>query len=271
MNILRVFPRRTKATPTDDGVRIGYPGLFDEPVDEVHISTVFTYDLRESELLAKAWNGYGEVKVGGPGTGMAGSEFVGGMYLRHGYTITSRGCHNTCWYCDVWSREGPVRELPIVEGYNVLDDNLLACSEGHVRAVFDMLGRQWERVELTGGLEARILKAWHVDLIAKTNPRQVFFAYDKDGDLEPLREASRLFKAAGWPETPGKADRLRCYVLIGYDGDTMEGAEGRLRAAMSAGFLPSAMLYTNKKGVSAGGKWPAFQRIWHRPAIIKSG
>jgi hypothetical protein len=55
MRIIRVFPRRTKATPVDDLVRIGTgPDLFDE-ADEVHVSVTFTWDLPLAEKLAKAW------------------------------------------------------------------------------------------------------------------------------------------------------------------------------------------------------------------------
>jgi hypothetical protein len=45
--------------------------------------------------------------------------------------------------------------LPIYDGWNVLDDNLLACPEWHVRAVFEMLKRQTQRVCFTGGLKRR--------------------------------------------------------------------------------------------------------------------
>ena len=39
MKIIRVFPRKTNATPDDDLVRIGTePGLFDE-ADEVHVNS----------------------------------------------------------------------------------------------------------------------------------------------------------------------------------------------------------------------------------------
>ena len=75
-----------------------------------------------------------------------------GLYLKHGYTITSRGCHNNCWFCSVPKREGALRELPINDGWNILDDNLLACSENHIRAVFEMLKRQKHKPEFTGGI-----------------------------------------------------------------------------------------------------------------------
>ena len=95
MRIIRVFPRRTKATPVDDLVRIGTPpGLFDE-ADEVHISVTFTWDLPFAEKLARQWRDVAPVKIGGPATGEKGGDFVPGMYLKNGYVITSRGCHYT--------------------------------------------------------------------------------------------------------------------------------------------------------------------------------
>jgi len=92
---------------------------------------------------------------------------------------------------------GPLHELPITEGYNVLDDNLLACSEGHIRAVFDMLKRQPERAMLTGGLEAAQLcrKPWVVDLLREARVERMYFAYDTPDDYEPLVQAGKLLRA----------------------------------------------------------------------------
>ena len=62
MPILRVFPRRTNATPLDDYVAIGAPGLFiPEDISEIHISVTFTYDLEQAEILAEQWQRYGNV------------------------------------------------------------------------------------------------------------------------------------------------------------------------------------------------------------------
>ena len=116
---------------------------------------------------------------------MRGEEFTPGLYLKHGYTITSRGCPNKCWFCSVWKRDGNIRELAIKDGWNVQDDNLLACSEGHIRAVFEMLKRQKRRAELTGGLEALRLRRWHVDLMKDAKIKQAFFAYDTAGGVLP--------------------------------------------------------------------------------------
>ena len=72
MRIIRIFPRRTKATPTDPLAYFGPPDLFAE-ADEVHVNVTFTYDMDRAEQLAEQW--------------------------RH----VSRGCPNRCWFCSVWN------------------------------------------------------------------------------------------------------------------------------------------------------------------------
>lgn len=262
--IARVFPRRTRATPDDDLVFTEPPGLFPPEVDEVHVSITFGWDRREAEWLAKQWEPVAPVTIGGPAAGTRGEDFEPGMYLRRGYTITSRGCPNKCWFCEVPRRDGDVRELPIRDGWNVLDDNLLACSEQHIRTVFAMLKRQPERAEFTGGLEAARLEDWHVELLRDLKPKQVFFAYDEPGDWEPLVEAARKIFAAGW--TPG-AHRFRCYVLIGYPKDALEAAETRLLMTINLGLLPMAMLWKDATGKPRSREWRKLQRRWARPQI----
>jgi len=263
--LLRVFPRRTKATPRDDYAVVGDPQLFTPTdIDEVHISVAFTWDIPEAERLAHVWGRIAPVKMGGPALGTRGEEFVGGKYIREGYTITSRGCPNKCWFCTVWRRDGHiVRELPIVDGWNILDDNILACSEQHIRQVFAMLKRQDRKAEFTGGLEAKRLKPWHCELLADLKPRQMFFAYDTPDDWEPLVEASKLLGEHGILNRT----QCRCYVLMGWQGDTMEKAEQRLEDVLSLGIFPMAMLYRDHKG-ETDIEWRRFQRLWARPALI---
>lgn len=170
MKIIRVFPRRTNATPNDENVRINeVPRMWDE-ADEVHISVTFTLDLRQAEFLEKQWIHVAPTKIGGPATGIPGGEFTPGMYIKKGYVITSRGCNNNCWFCSVWKREGSIKELPITEGWILTDDNLLACSENHIQAVFEMLKRQPKRPQFVGGLEAKLLtleRAKQLETISK--------------------------------------------------------------------------------------------------------
>lgn len=269
MRLIRVFPRRTKATPDDDMVRFGAPGLFDE-ADEVHVSVTFTYDKPIAEALAAQWHHVAPVKIGGVAYGDDSLEFIPGRYVKPGYTITSRGCPRRCWFCGVWKKWPEPNVLPIYPGWNVLDDNLLACPRDHVEAVFAMLRHQKGRVEFTGGLEALSLQDYQVGLLAALKPRpNMFFAYDPGDEFETLVSAARRLLAAGF--TQG-SHRLRVYVLIGYPKDTFDVAELRLRQMVSIGFTPYAMLWRPETPSQArhapGPEWQAFTRRWRRPAII---
>jgi hypothetical protein len=274
MNLARVFPRRTAATPDDAFAFISPPpkGLLNDlhsgkqSIDKVHVSVTFTYDMEKAEQLAEAWVKTGlPVKLGGAAMGEPGGEFVPGRYLKHGYTITSRGCPNRCPYCSVPAREGyALRELPVKDGFNIVDDNLLACSEGHIREVFEMLKQQAEKPIFTGGLEAKLLQPWHVELLRESKTRRMYFSYDDKYSYEPLVHAGKLLRDSGFTKASQTA---RCYVLIGYDGDTMDNAEKRLRQAWDAGFFPFAMLFRDEKG-EVQQDWQRFQRLWARPQII---
>ena len=267
MKIARVFPRKTKATPDDDLVFFDVPPLLTLPeIDEVHISVTFTYDREEAERLAFAWEQIGvPVKIGGPAyNDPAKGDFIPGMYLKKGYVITSRGCNNHCWFCSAWRREGKLRELPITNGWNVLDNNLLQCSEQHIKDVFAMLKRQDEKPVFTGGLEAKELKPWHCDLLREAKTKRMYFAYDTPDDYEPLVLAGKMLRDAG---ISPKRHTAACYNLIGYHGDTFDAAQERLEKTIRAGFMPYAMLYRDEKG-NVDRKWAKFQREWLRPSIV---
>jgi len=264
MKVIRIFPRKTNATPIDDNVVINrMPNLFDE-ADEIHISVAFTWDIPRAEKLFKGWfNITPRIFVGGPAFNSISREFKPGLYLKYGYVITSRGCNNKCWFCSVWKREQGIRELPIKSGYNIVDDNLLACSDQHIKDVFRMLKQQKHPAIFSGGIEAKLLKQWHVDLFASIRLKELFCAYDTPDDYEPLVEAGKLFKKANITFENRKA---RCYVLIGYPKDTFEDAMIRIKQTLDAGFMPFAMLYRNEKGEFKR-EWRQFQRQWANPII----
>lgn len=265
MSIARVFPRRTSCTPNDEYAFVGdIPLFFPEDITEVHVSVTFSWDLPEAERLAKAWGRVAPVKIGGPATGERGEAFVPGLYLKNGCVITSRGCPNRCWFCSVPKREGPLRELPITSGNNVLDDNLLACSDEHINAVFTMLEKQ-PKVMFTGGLEAKRLKKWHVEAFKRVKAQEVFFAYDTPDDWEPLMHALDLCLNSSWYAYR----KVRCYVLCGYPGDTLAAAEQRCEEVLMQGAFPFAMFYRDADGKNQkDADWRKFQHKWSRPAVI---
>lgn len=271
MRLIRVFPRKTKATPDDALAYFGPPDLFAE-ADEVHISVTFTYDKARAEQLAEEWRHVAPVKIGGVAYGDDSLEFIPGRYVKPGYTITSRGCPRRCWFCGVWKKWPTPNVLPIYDGWNILDDNLLACPREHVEAVFDMLRRQGRRVEFTGGLEALALEDYQVGLLASLKPRpNMFFAYDPGDAFETLESAARRLLDAGFT---ARSHRLRCYVLIGHPKDTFAAAEARLMQMRDIGFTPMAMLWRpetpSQERRAPPPEWRAFQRRWARPAIIHS-
>lgn len=268
--IARVFPRITKATPRDEMAFFDVPDLFVE-ADEVHVSVAFTADKPKAESMAEDWKHLGvPVKVGGVAYGDPGLEFVPGRYIKHGYTFTSRGCPRRCWFCSVWKRDPEPRMLPIQDGWNILDDNLLACPEPHVRAVFAMLAKQGRQIEFTGGLEALALQDYQVGLLADMRPRpNCFFAYDPGDAFETLQSAASRLIAAGFTAC---SHRLRCYVLIGFPKDTFAAADKRLSDILAIGFTPHAMLWqpetASAERYRPAQEWKRFQRQWARPSII---
>lgn len=246
---------------------IGEPGLFRPGVDEIHISVTFDWDISEGMRLKAAWEAFEyQVKIGGPALDDPGGDFVPGRYLKPGYVITSRGCPNRCWFCKVWKREGNIREIPITEGWNVLDSNLLACSEKHILNVFDMLTKQGRRPEFTGGLDPERITPEIATELKRIKPRRIYTAYDTPGDYPHIVTASaNLFNAGFTPQS----HVVMCYVLIGYPRDTFKAARIRLHDVLQLGLTPMAMLYrANDKVPDLA--WKSFQRQWVRPQLIFS-
>jgi hypothetical protein len=221
--------------------------------------------MRRSEELANSWRHIAPVTVGGVATGMRGEEFIAGRYVKQGATITSRGCNNHCWFCSVWKRDGKIRELDIVDGWNVLDDNLLSCSGQHIDSVFEMLVRQKEHPVFTGGLEAKLITCSIAEKLHRIKPQRVYCAYDTEDDREPLAAAIQIMQDAGFKTNTSHV--IACYVLIGYPKDTMQKAEERLNYVLSLGVMPYAMLWRDDNG-KTNHEWRNFQREWLRPQIV---
>jgi len=261
MKLARVFPTKTRMSPTDHDAYFGPPNLITPRYDEVHISVAFTWDIQKANDLAIQWRRHAkEIKIGGCAFGDKGDLFVPGVYLKPGVTITSRGCPNNCPFCFVPKREGRIRELPIVEGNIIQDNNLLACSKEHIRKVFSMLRKQ-RHIDFAGGFESARVTDEIVEDLRGLSIYQIWLAYDHPNAEQPLKQAvNRLSKYF-------KRDKIWCYVLIGYGEDTLEKAENRLRRAWEIGTKPFAMLYKPKEYAR---DWKLLQRNWTRPAIIYS-
>jgi hypothetical protein len=278
MKIIRVFPTRTSLTPSDglsySGKRNpkggwffhGTPPLDLPEADEVHISCSFTWDKPEAEMLYEAWGQYYPVvKIGGPAYGNITHNFKAGMYLKEGVTFTTRGCNNDCPWCLVREREGKLYEFSDFSAGNLIqDNNLLQASNTHLDKVFSMLKTQ-RAIEFTGGLDARLITDDVADRLRSIRIEQLFLASDTDGALRPLQKAIKKLHGIS-------NNKIRAYVLIGFNNETMEHAEGRLIDVFNSGCLPYAMLYqppTDKKVIWPY-EWRNFARTWQRPAAMKA-
>ncbi len=243
MKIIRVFPRRTQATPTDVLTFIGGPP-FDLPdADEVHVSCTFTWDIEYAQKLQRLWDVFYPTKLGGPAFGDVGDDFTPGKYLKNGYVITSRGCPKHCEFCLVPKREGGLKLLQIKDGFNILDNNLLACPRNHIEAVLDMLERQHESAKFTGGLDVFLMKDWFIDRLLKLRLKIVYIAYDHPKQRKVVeRVVKTILDKAGWSDGTAR-NKLGCYTLIGYKGDSLEAAKERLEWVTNLKILAFPMYY----------------------------
>jgi hypothetical protein len=279
--IIRVFPRRTAATPDDDWAFVGPPPLPGmrppaQDVRAIHVSTAFTWDKPAAFRLLVDWtHTYGHVpgNMGGPAFDEPGGEFTPGLYLRKGYVITSRGCVRRCPWCLAAQREGGIRELSIRAGHDVLDNNLLACSRGHIRAVLDMLADQPEPARFTGGLDARLLLTMPdvATRIARGRLDVAYLAYDSPAAWAPVERAIKmLLDAGGWRDGQGRR-KIGVYVLAGFDPlDTESAIVERAGQVVAAGATPFLMVYrppTSQKDARLEGLKRSLRR-WMRPTSI---
>lgn len=261
LNCIRVFVCRTPWTPDDPLAFVGHPPLIRpaDPKTPVFVSVTFTWHKRQAELLRQEWADHFEsVSIGGPAyDGGAGGEFTPGLFLKHGCTVTSRGCVKKCGWCV--ERNNPLREIAIKPGWIVQDSNLLACSERHIRAVFEMLRQQGRKIYFNGGLDKHFLRHWHRPLFDSIPIGELWLACDTSGDLPALERAATILD--GIP-----LRKRRCYTMIGYDAESPAEAERRIEQVFELGFMPFCQLYQPDETKVYSKAWRDVRRKWSRPA-----
>lgn len=246
----------------DENAFFGPPDLFTPRYDKIRISVAFTWDIPRAVELANAWRSLGEIQIGGPAVdGESEEEFTPGLYLAPGKIVTSRGCPNRCSWCFI---HDPLKELEIHEGNDIIDNNVLACSEEHLDALFAML-RSQRRIRFSGGLEAARITPRIVQRFRGVRIDSLFLAFDDNSRAHLLEKATDRLRPYF------NRDKLFCYVLIGFASDSIEAAEERLRYVWDLGLMPFAMLYREWSGAypEPRAEWMAFRHLWIRPAIIK--
>ena len=224
----------------------------------------FSWDVPEAERLASAWSQLLPTELGGPALDTpqtVGDSFTPERYVKTGVVFTSRGCDRACPWCLVPEREGPLRELPVEDGWVINDNNFMQTSREHQQAVFSMLSRQPKPAQFTGGIDARLVDDWFVQQLRSIRLEWIFLAADTKHALRAL-EAAKL-RLEGFSRK-----KLRCYALIGRDETRAEATE-RLERIWSLGMTPHAQLYQPKEGrISYSAAWRKLARAWSRPIIM---
>lgn len=272
MKILRVFIRKTSQTPIDKYTRFGFPGLFmPTDIDEVHISTIFSWDKEKAMRLQSNYElYYPKVLVGGPAfaDGSYDPKFISGRYVKKGITITTRGCNNNCPWCLVPKIEGRFEEINIEPGNIIQDNNILLANKNHLQKVFQMLRTQ-KQIRFLGGLDKRLLKDWHIEEFRSLKIKELWLSFDSwDNKKEFIRVVEKL-KNSGF-----RRNQIRCYVLAGFN-EPIKASEDRLKIVYECGALPYIQVYqpVSEKKRFAGEtsrEVNLFVRRWSRPAIIKT-
>ena len=269
--ILRVFPERTSFTPVGPLVQVGGPD-FSTPrdVDEVHVSCCFTWHREQTKSLASVYerNYVCPVRLGGPAFGSAPDDFVPGRYVRPEFTFTSHGCSFNCPWCLVPKREGKWRPAKVMyPAPNIQDNNVLAGGKSHFRKVVAML-KPLKHIRFIGGLDCRLLTDWHIDLLRGLRIQQLLLGYDCGERKKLVQRSVVALRAAGFIR-----EQVCCYVLAGFDGESLEEAERRALEVYEWGGLPFVQLYLSAEAKSRH-TWPVkarrWQRLWARPQLIKA-
>jgi hypothetical protein len=257
-------------TPDDPMSFVGDPplGLWRPGADEVHVSVTFTWDVLEGRRLREAWAQYYDVvKLGGPAFRDRPDGFVPGRYVRQGVTFTTRGCDNRCPWCLVPEREGKLEEIRnFAPGHIIQDNNILQASKHHLQDVAEMLRTQPKAAIFSGGIQASLIDTWTVAWFKGLRIGEIFLAADTSGALPALRRAVDKLEFLG-----RNSNKLRCYVMIGYNGETIEQATERLEAVWDAGCVPFAQLYQpDDHYIEYPREWKALARTWSRPAAMRA-
>ena len=243
-----------------------------------YLSIPFTWNLPKAYSRCVWYRQLGyEVYAGGPAVSLmpgylSGLANIGGemdalSFHNPNATFTSRGCIRKCKYCAVPKIEGELVELQDWEPKPIVcDNNLLACSRKHFDSVIERL-KSWKGIDFNQGLDARLLKDWHIRRLQELELKLIRLAWDNIYLEDTLRRAIEKLIAFGFP-----TKKIHCYVLVGFD-DTPEDALYRCETLKGQGILPNVQRYQPLdilvKNSFVGENWTKrqladFCRYWNR-------
>lgn len=238
-----------------------------DQVDQVYISTLFTWRRRQVEEMAAHFRPFADVWVGGSGWDLSArlpgdvdampNDYA--LYgIDYGMGYSSRGCVRTCAFCPVPRMEGRIREdRPLAELLNprsnrlmLLDNNFFASDW---RPKIAEIRERGLTVDWPQGNDIRLLTPEiatvlgdlraHGQLAGDRFTRRgwLHFAWDlpaNDARTEEVIRGVCLLLAEGF--TPRD---LRFYVLVGFPGYELEEELHRVEVLHALGIEPYVMVY----------------------------
>lgn len=193
---------------------------------KLNISVPFTWCLpRVQKRIASTWM---PVKVGGPAVELM-PDYLKGAEIGHESpgvlqrinplaTRTTTGCPSVCKFCAVPIIEGHFRLLDTYPGGPIIcDNNILGAPITHIERVVGMV-RSFGWADFNQGLDASLVTQEIADLIATIGKPIIRMALDSQGEKDVWERAYGFWRKAGIAK-----NRIRSYVLIGFDSEPEEG------------------------------------------------
>ena len=183
------------------------------------------------------------------------------------YGFLTRGCPRNCPFCVVAQKEGrkSYKVADISEWWNgqenikLIDPNLLACDE-HLN-LLRQLAETGAHIDITQGLDARLLTAKNIELINELKIKILHFAWDNPRD-DFIKTALSNFKKLSKVKDSRK---LIVYVLVNYWSSRAEDLY-RIYWLRENGFEPYVMVYDKlnaPKEVKKMQRWVNNKRIFN--------
>lgn len=183
------------------------------------------------------------------------------------YGFLTRGCPRNCPFCVVAQKEGR-KSYKVAdvsewwkgqENIKLIDPNLLACSE-HLD-LLKQLAETGAYIDITQGLDARLLTTKNIELINELKIKNLHFAWDNPRDnftksaLENFKKMSKVKDSR----------RLIVYVLVNYWSNLKEDLF-RIYWLRENGFEPYVMVYDKinaPKKIKKMQRWVNNRRIFN--------
>lgn len=220
--------------------------------DLVYISCVFSQNKSKALGLAKFYQTFAKVKVGG--TAMRNGplpheiEHIMPDYdlygLDYSMGFTSRGCIRKCPWCVVWKNEGMIRDHTSIDEFwcrshkkvVLLDNNFLASPRWRENIQF-LIDRDLQ-VDFNQGLDIRLVTKEFAEMLSVLNVRPLRFSLDSSDLIPVFRKNIELVLKYFKPRN------ITTYCLIGFN-ETRQQDHDRLLVPWEYGVYPYAMPFSD--------------------------